>query len=91
MTDFLSVEERRRIGHLGGIKGKADGVVKGFALMDKERHQAASRKGGLNRRSLYCIRGHVFNKENTYRYLGNRQCKLCKNARAKVYRDRKKA
>lgn len=26
----------------------------------------------------HCIRGHLFDEENTYRYKGHRQCKACK-------------
>lgn len=35
-----------RIGSIGGKKGKADGTIKGFALMDKEKVRKAGRKGG---------------------------------------------
>ena len=39
----------KRIGSLGGKKGKADGVIKGFAL-DKEWAKIAGKRGGLNSR-----------------------------------------
>lgn len=39
----------RKIGAIGGKKGKKDGVKKGFALMPIEKIREAGRKGGLRR------------------------------------------
>jgi general stress protein YciG len=36
----------QRIGSYGGQSGKADGTIKGFALMDKAKVSEAGRKGG---------------------------------------------
>lgn len=36
----------REIGAIGGKKGKADGTIKGFAAMPREKRVAAGRLGG---------------------------------------------
>lgn len=39
-----------KIGSMGGKKGAADGVIKGFAAMTPEKRREAGRKGGWNGR-----------------------------------------
>lgn len=40
----------------------------------------------LNSRKIKCNRGHLFNKENTLNYRGQRHCRLCKKIRQIIYR-----
>lgn len=37
----------KKVGRIGGSRGKADGVIKGFAAMSPEKHRQASIKGGM--------------------------------------------
>lgn len=49
----------REIGSLGGRKGKADGTIKGFAVMDKQKVREAGRKGGTRSRRGSSIKVNV--------------------------------
>lgn len=40
----------REIGAIGGKKGNADGAIKGFAAMSREKRAEAGRKGGITSR-----------------------------------------
>ncbi len=37
----------------------------------------------------FCVRGHKYNKSNTYIYYDNRYCKSCRRINAKKYREGK--
>jgi len=43
---------------------------------------------GVHSRQTHCIHGHLFNEQNTYMRLGNRNCRTCQNDRAKAKRRR---
>ena len=43
---------------------------------------------GNNERKQFCVNGHAFTEENTYRYHGHRMCKTCLAIRDREYKAR---
>lgn len=59
-------EHYRTIGRKGGLKGAADGAIKGFAAMPYEKRAEAGRKGGRNSSRLGVRNGEGHAKRRNY-------------------------